>query len=234
MIMHSGFHISCTSGIGLPRGNLANPDTVASEPLTEGIEDKTGDVFRGGVHVSEVFQLIQKPMIQFLNDFLRGLLQLSKVNEDAVFSHLFTGDKHLYLPIVTMQVFARAMEIPQLVCGSQMGDDSQFVHGLCRLAVFIRLRVPFLVNPAAFTALSVDDDTRAGAVRAQDAIVQIESLLVVGSFFLFVFKCRTTMHTEAAFFRHGRAAVGASLTRDLSFAMGAFHHGNQLFLEVCT
>ncbi len=179
-------------GFGFPSRHLAHLDLIGVKLLTQGQENPPGDIFRGRVRVSKGFELIQKGVIEFLDDPAGGVFNDLEIDQNAVRSKLGTCDEDLYLPIMPMKVFALAFELPELVRRSDLGNDSQFVHG-CLLLTDGCLGLG--IGLAAFGALSIDDDARAGSIRAEDASIQIK-VLRSGGDLPFFFHGETAIHAE--------------------------------------
>jgi hypothetical protein len=90
------------------------------------------------------------------------------------------------------------------------------------------------VRLAAFSALAVDNDTCAGAVRTEDTIFNIKGILLAGLFLTFLFERDTALHAVAALPGDMGAACGASFSGYFFMTMRAFHNCYQLFLDVFT
>jgi hypothetical protein len=80
------------------------------------------------------------------------------------------------------------------------------------------------VGLAALRALSVDDDTGAGSIRAEDAVFQIKTLLIGGAL-PFFFQRDTAMHAESTSLRDHETTVRTRLASEFFFTMGALHMG---------
>jgi hypothetical protein len=76
---------------------------------------------------------------------------------------------------------------------------------------------------AAFSAFAIDNDARAGAVRAKHSVVNIEGIIFGGDTFRYLGHGCTAGHAKPAFLRYDLAAGRASLSRDLLITMGTFH-----------
>ena len=195
--------VRSAGGLGFPGCHLAHLDPIIVNLLAERIKNKTGDIFRGGVRVLKRLQLIQKGVIEFLDDFLCSLFDELEIYQNAVGPKLSARDINLDLPIMPMKVFALAAEFPELVGGSHLGNDLQLVHG-CLLSMVACLGPS--AGLAALRALPVDDDTGAGSIRTEDTVFQIK-LLLNGNSLSFFLQRNTAIHAKSTSLRDHKTAL---------------------------
>ena len=145
-------------------------------------------------------------------------------------SQLAPRDMHFDFPIVTVKLFTSALVVPELVSGSHVCDDLEFVQSESSLTFSLR----FGIGLAALAALAVNDNACTGPVRTEDAIVEIKGILLVFVFLTFLCEGSPAFHAVATFLRHMGAAGRAGLPDDFLMTVRAFHDGFQLFLDVFT
>jgi hypothetical protein len=198
--------------------------------VAEGLINVTGYVFRRGIDALEGLQVVQEGVVQFLEKLGRSLFDTFEVDKEAVLSQLPAGDMHFDFPIVAVKLFAPALIVPKLVSGSHVCDDLEFVQSESSLTFTLR----FCIGLAALAALAVNDDARAGAVRAEDAIFEIKGILLLLLFLMFLSEGSPAFHAVVTFLRHMGAAGRARFSDDFLMTVRAFHDGSQLFLDVFT
>jgi hypothetical protein len=103
-------HIGSAGGVRFPGSHLAHLDLFIVDLLADGFKNDTGDIFRGGVHVLKGFQLIQKGVVELLDDFVGSVFDELEIHQDAVRSKVSACNIDLDLPIMPMKVFALAAE----------------------------------------------------------------------------------------------------------------------------
>jgi hypothetical protein len=166
------------------------------EFLAERQEYMASDVFGRWIDTLETFQLVQKAVIQLVEDFLCGLLEELKINQYAVMGQVLTGHADLNLPVVPVKLLALAVKLPQLVSCGHLRDDLQFIHRSSP-----PLSVPCCCCRVRFTtfgAFPLHDDTGAGSVRTKNAIFEIGSLFALGRGLPFISQPGAAFHAEPA------------------------------------
>jgi hypothetical protein len=81
----------------------------------------------------------------------------------------------------------------------------------------------FLIGLPALSALSLDNNTRAGAVRTKNSTFKIKSSVLVRWRFCRFLEMGTTVHAVVTFRRDNSSTLGAILPWDFFLAIGAFH-----------
>jgi len=103
-------HIRSAGRVRFPGRYLAHLDLFIVNLLAERFKNKTGDIFRGWVHVLKGFQLIQKGVVEFLDDFVGSVFDELEIHQYTVRSKVSACDTDLDLPIMSVKVFALAAE----------------------------------------------------------------------------------------------------------------------------
>ena len=120
--------IGNTGLFGLAHRNPHEDYGVGGELGSKPFVNETGDIFRGGVLVSEGRVLVKIPMVKLGEDLFEISFQVFEVYEDTYFVQLFSLDGDLYLPVVPVGPFTRPRIVTQKVGGGEFVPYGELKH----------------------------------------------------------------------------------------------------------